>query len=111
MKGKNQIFPKKTHNAFIGTNLEEDLKARKIETVVIVGVCSDICSIQTIIAFSTLAEKIGIKKIIVPMDCMTTFDDENFSAELKDKVVGEILKHVSLVEVVERQEDIKLENI
>lgn len=42
-----EYFDKTRYSAFTGTNLELQLRARKIEELHIVGVCTDICVLHT----------------------------------------------------------------
>lgn len=106
VKDDNSVITKNTTNAFIGTDLEERLARKRPKIAVVFGVCSDICVIQAVITLSGLAEKLGIEKIIVPMDCTTTFGDADYSAELKNKMVFNILGFAPRVEVIETQEDL-----
>lgn len=102
----NNLVIKNTTNAFIGTDLEEKLAVKRPKVIVVSGVCSDICVIQAVITLSGLSEKFGIEKIIVPKDCVTTFGDERYSAELKDEMVFSIFGSTPKVEVIETQEDL-----
>ena len=97
---------KNTTNAFMKTDMEKRLMEKGPKVVVVSGVCSDICVIQAVITLSGLSEKFGIERIIVPKDCVTTFGDEHYSAELKDEMVFNIFGSTPKVEVIEKQEEI-----
>lgn len=91
------IMKKKTTNSFVNTKLLEYLKWKKPEVMVVYGVCSNICVMQATITYSAVAEKLGIKKIILPMDCITTF---GVDARIVDEHAFNILRYVPRVEVI-----------
>lgn len=53
-------FDKTRYSAFAGTNLDILLRERKIEEVVLVGVCTDICVLHTAVDSYNLGYKITI---------------------------------------------------
>ena len=53
-------FDKTRYSAFAGTNLDILLRERKVEEVVLVGVCTDICVLHTAVDSYNLGYKIAI---------------------------------------------------
>lgn len=67
---KNVFWLDKTrYSAFFGTNLDSLLRERKIDTVEIVGVCTDICVLHTAVDAYNLNYK-----IIIPKNCVASFN-------------------------------------
>lgn len=67
---KNVFWIDKTrYSAFFGTNLDSLLRERKIDTVEIVGVCTDICVLHTAVDAYNLNYK-----IIIPKNCVASFN-------------------------------------
>jgi nicotinamidase-related amidase len=64
--------PKPEYDAFYGTNLDELLKERDVDTVHLTGVCTDICDFLT--AYGAYAR--GYKTVALS-DCMATFTDQH----------------------------------
>lgn len=76
------VIKKNVNSAFIGTNLETQLKENNIHTVVIVGLTTDHCVSTT----TRMAGNLGFKTFIVS-DATATFnkkgiDGQNYSAAL-----------------------------
>ncbi len=76
------VIKKNVNSAFIGTNLETQLKENNIHTVVIVGLTTDHCVSTT----TRMAGNLGFKTFIVS-DATATFnkkgiDDQHYSAAL-----------------------------
>jgi len=92
-----RIIAKKTTNSFINTGLMQYLRNKKPKVVIPYGVCSNICVMQAVITYSALAEELGIEKIIIPMDCVTTFGDD---FEMDDKYAFKVLGYVPRVEII-----------
>lgn len=64
--------PKPEYDAFLGTNLDELLKEREVDTVHLTGVCTDICDFLT--AYGAYARGY---KTVAHSDCMATFTDQH----------------------------------
>lgn len=64
------VVKKKRFSAFFGTNLEEILRERGIDTLVITGVLTNICVLHT-------AADASMRnfKVVVPKDCVATVDE------------------------------------
>ena len=60
-------IPKLRYSAFFGTPLDSMLRARGVEEVIVVGVCTDICVLHTVIS----AVYAGYK-VTVPANCCAT---------------------------------------
>lgn len=97
MKYRYYLIPKNTTNSFIGTGLKDYLMGAMPRAVVVYGVCSNICVMQGVISLSAISKEIGLEKIIVPMDCVTTFGP---TAESDDEYAFNILRYVPRVEVI-----------
>lgn len=71
-KYKSQVisFDKTRYSAFSGTNLDRMLRERKIEEVVLVGVCTDICVLHTAVDAYNLGYEITI-----PTDGVASFNE------------------------------------
>lgn len=63
-------FDKTRYSAFAGTNLDILLRERKVEEVVLVGVCTDICVLHTAVEAYNLGYKIS-----VPADGVASFNE------------------------------------
>jgi nicotinamidase-related amidase len=75
------VFQKQVNSAFIGTGLEQHLRERGIETLVLVGITTDHCVSTT----ARMAANLGFATIVVA-DATATFerighDDERYTAE------------------------------
>ena len=62
------VVNKRTRNAFVGTGLDHTMRMMGIESVAVLGVCSDVCALATAIGASDL----GYKTIILD-DASATF--------------------------------------
>ena len=96
---KNYI-PKPGHDGFYGTDLEEILKQKNPEKVIVVGVCTDICVLYTIIGLRNIKLRNPDYQVIVPKDCVRAFDVANTDVWLTH------MENVLDVQVVEKQEEI-----
>jgi nicotinamidase-related amidase len=80
-----EIVSKTRYSAFYGTDLEEILKQLAPQRVILVGVCTDICVMYT-------AQDLRNRDIpvIVPKDCVASFDEANHRWALKhfERVLG-----------------------
>lgn len=93
-------IPKPGHDGFYGTNLEEIIKQKNPEKVVVVGVCTDICVLYTIIGLRNIKLPNMDYEVIVPKDCVRAFDIPHTDVWLAH------MENVLGVQVVEKQEDI-----
>ena len=71
IKHSNHVFwiDKTRYSAFFGTNLDSLLRERHIDTVEIVGVCTDICVLHTAVDAYNLNYH-----IIIPKNCVASFN-------------------------------------
>lgn len=88
-RGKIIWLDKTRYSAFAGTNLQQLLRARKIEEVHLVGVCTDICILHTAVD----AYNLGYE-IVVHENGVASFNSaghewalEHFSSSLGAKVI------------------------
>ena len=96
---KNYI-PKPGHDGFYGTDLEEIIKQKTPEKIVVVGVCTDICVLYTVIGLRNIKLRNMDYEVIIPKDCVRAFDVDN-----TDVWLGH-MKNVLGVQIVEKQEEI-----
>ncbi|MGN7477347.1 cysteine hydrolase family protein [Solibacillus silvestris] len=82
-------FDKTRYSAFAGTNLDILLRERKIEEVVLVGVCTDICVLHTAVDSYNLGYK-----ITVPEHAVASFNEaghswalDHFKSSLGAKII------------------------
>ena len=79
-KDSEKVFQKKVNSAFIGTNLNEFLKLKKINSLVVVGFTSDHCVSTSV----RMASNLGFQVFLVS-DATATFNriknDINYEAE------------------------------
>ncbi len=80
-----EVVPKKTFSGFHDTPLERKLKALKPETLVMCGVCTDICVLHTVA--DARARGYDVE---VPVGCVASFDEKAhfFALEHMEKVLG-----------------------
>lgn len=79
------LITKDTNNAFIATDLYEQLSAQSIGTVVIVGMTTD-CSVSTT---ARMASDLGFK-VMIPSDATATFDRVFYGKHDASDVVHDI---------------------
>lgn len=74
--GKEPLIIKTVNSAFIGTNLEQELRKRNISNVVIVGLTTDHCVSTT----ARMAGNLGFKTFVIS-DATATFDRHGFNGK------------------------------
>ncbi|MHA1208680.1 MAG: cysteine hydrolase family protein [Candidatus Freyarchaeota archaeon] len=72
------LIKKKTYDGFFRTKLEEVLKEKNIDTLIITGVCTDICVLHTASSGTLLGYSIKI-----PKECVATLNDEDHEFALR----------------------------
>lgn len=72
------LIKKKTYDGFFKTNLENILKKMKIDTLILTGVCTDICILHT----GSSATLLGFN-VKVPKECVAALTDEDHTFALK----------------------------
>ncbi|MEM3586516.1 MAG: isochorismatase family cysteine hydrolase [Candidatus Jordarchaeaceae archaeon] len=78
------IVKKKTYDGFFKTNLDKVLKGKKIDTLILTGVCTDICIMHTASSATLLGYIVKI-----PKECVAalTEEDHNFALKHLEKVL------------------------
>lgn len=86
-------LPKRRYSAFYATGLEERLKERGAERVIVCGVCTDICVLHTVADARNRDYPVEVYT-----DCVASFDEEahRFALKHMEKILG--AKMNSLVE-------------
>lgn len=80
---------KTRYSSFVGTNLDLDLRMRNVKTLHLVGVCTDICVLQTAIYAYNLGYKIVVHQAGV---AGTTPENHRFALEnMKNNLGAEII--------------------
>lgn len=72
------IVKKKTYDGFFKTNLERILEKKKIDTLILTGVCTDICVLHT----GSSATLLGFN-VKIPKECVAALTDEDHIFALK----------------------------
>lgn len=78
------IIPKTTFSAFYLTDLEERLKKAKPDLITVVGVCTDICVLYTVVDLRSRGYE-----VVVPAPCVASFDPKGHEWALQH--MGKIL--------------------
>jgi nicotinate phosphoribosyltransferase len=80
-----EIIPKRTYSSFYNTSLDKKLKDIKPETIVVCGVTTHICVLQTVIDV-----RVRGYEAEVPVDCVASFDRKAhlFALDYMEKVLG-----------------------
>jgi len=76
VKARGQYIPKTRYSGFFNTELELILEHLKPEQVIVVGVCTDICILHTVADLRNRDYR-----VIIPRDCVETFDAPNHPAD------------------------------
>lgn len=83
-----EVIRKRRYSAFFETDLEQKLSRLKPDTVIICGVCTDICVMHT--AADARNRDYAVE---IPTDCVASFDPNahNYALEHMEKILGVIL--------------------
>jgi len=102
LRGKNAIFvPKTRYSGFFRTDLENILAKIRPQQVIVVGMCTDICVLYTVADL-----RMRGYKVIVPRDCVETFDSFDHPAEVVNKTFLKHMENILGVEVPEKVQNI-----
>ena len=80
-----EIVPKRRYSAFFETDLEDKLRALKPEKIIVCGLCTDICVMQT------AADARNRDYVVeVPTDCVAAFDPEahRYALQHLERILG-----------------------
>jgi nicotinamidase/pyrazinamidase len=86
-----RYVPKRRYSAFFDTDLEARLAALSPDTVMIVGVCTNICVLHT-----AADARNRDYTVVVPVDCVASFDEEAHRTALAhmESILGvNLLRH------------------
>jgi nicotinamidase/pyrazinamidase len=87
-QGGSRVIPKRRYSGFFGTDLDLRLRERGIETIVLVGVLTDICIMYT----SADASARGYKVVVVSDATASTSDDAHtFALNHMKQVHGSVI--------------------
>ena len=80
-----EIIPKTGFSGFYGTTFEKKLKSLNLKTIVICGVCTNICVLHTVADARKSAYEVE-----VPVDCVASFDKKAhfFALDYIENVLG-----------------------
>jgi len=80
-----EIVPKNRYSGFFDTLLDDRLKKAGVDTLIVCGVCTDICVMHTVADARNRDYEVE-----VPIDCVASFDTaaHHFALEHMDKVLG-----------------------
>lgn len=83
-----EVIRKRRYSAFFETDLEQKLSELKPDTVIICGVCTDICVMHTAADLRNRDYAVEI-----PTDCVASFDSNahNYALEHMEKILGAML--------------------
>ncbi len=86
------VLTKTRYSGFYGTDLDARLAALRPDTVVVLGVCTDICVYHT--AADARARDYAV---VVPADCVATFDPQahDFALDHLRRVLGATVEDVT----------------
>jgi len=94
-----KIIPKTRYSAFTNSSLENELENLNPESIIVCGVCTDICVLHTV----TEAVNRLNYAVEIPVDCVASFNDEahRFALEHMEKVLGATLFYAGRGELPE----------
>lgn len=80
-----EIIPKRRFSSFFNTPLEKKLSQLKPDKLIVCGICTDICVLQTVADARTRDYEVE-----VPVDCVASFNERahRFALEYMEKTLG-----------------------
>lgn len=92
-KGGYTLIKKNSTNGFHENAFKEHISASDKDTFIITGDCTDICVLQLCLALKTYFTQKDLPcSIVVPINCVETYDAPNHNAELMDLAAYKIMK-------------------
>lgn len=95
------VIHKNRYSGFYGTGLEKIIAREKPETVIVVGVCTDIC-----VHYSAAELRNRNYNVVIPRDAVETYDAPGHSADKTNEIFIAQMKNILGVKIVEKQEEI-----
>jgi len=80
-----EVIPKRRFSSFFDTSLEEKLRKLKPEKIIVCGICTDICVLQTVVD-----AKARDYEVEVPTDCVASSNEKahRWALEYMEKTLG-----------------------
>lgn len=92
------ILPKNSTNAFVASSFQNWLQENAFkDTFIFAGDCTDICVLQMALTLKAYYnENNKPSRIIVPMDCVSTFDAPGHSAQVYQGIALQFMKNAGI---------------
>lgn len=95
------VIEKNSTNAFHSFINKDEFFKHCPEKIIITGCCTDICVMQFAISFKTFLNSMNLEKqVIVPIDCVDTYDAPHHKANLRNEDALTIMKEAG-IEIVD----------
>jgi nicotinate phosphoribosyltransferase len=92
------VFGKKTTNGMDNPAIKQFFERNKFDEITLTGCCTDICVQQFALALIDFLKQANIKsKVIVPADCVATFNSPEHNAAMCHKKALEIMKKAGVI--------------
>ncbi len=95
------VIRKNRYSGFYRTNLEEVITKEYPETVIVVGVCTDIC-----VHYTAAELRNRNYNVVIPQDAVETYDAPGHNADRTNEIFIAQMKNILGVRIVKKQEEI-----